>query len=422
MKRALWFAFAASGLGLLMASCGSGVDATVKVGAISTAATVRGLHSGRSVPTDAVQSSTEYAFAKVDGIKLQLNSLQTVNGTNNSNIVEWSPAKEVVIAPGSANTLDISESVSIPAGTYAGMKVRYKNSFQVKAFCRTANYFVYTTASGITRVAIGSTPGSMPTDYDYYAYPFAEITTVTSATAGTDEAQAETNSSYTITESSAPQISILFDPSYLVTCYDGNSTVGGSNAIPPFNWTNNNSIPATSFFPDASPNFGMGYVPIFIWVSTTAGEAAPTAETYASHQNQSTLTASTLDYKSVAITSFAFKSDGTLLDARTRTNSSGASGDLQQFSSDFSKSGATFSFKNGEWTCDADYTNCRPIQDRTVTGFARTSDFTSASSSTLGDGPDCGLTITDPNHPEWGNRARACLGTTPTLYWRQLVR
>lgn len=422
MIRALLKFIAAGCIALLTASCSSDVDATVKVGAISTAASARGLLSGRSAPEDAVQSTTQFAFAKVDGIKLNLNSLQTVNGTSNNDIVSWSPAKEVIIAPGSDNTLAISETASIAPGSYAGIKVRYKNSYSVKAYCRTATKFVYTSATGVKTADVATVTGTLPTDYDYYAYPFAEITTATSATAGTDEAQAETHSNFTVTEASSLSIAILFDPSYLVTCFDGSTAVSSGNGLSPFVWTNNNGLSTTDFFPDNTPNFGMGYVPIFIWVSTNPSETVPTAETYASSTTLSNINGSTLDYKALSITSFAFKSDGTLLDGRTRTNSSGSSSDLQQFYSDFGVSGSTFSFKNGEWTCNSDYSSCRPIQDRSITGFTRTSDFTSTSSSTIDNASDCGTTITFPEHPEWGNQARACLSSSAPLYWRQLVR
>lgn len=421
MLRALVRLIAASLTALTVVSCGSGVGVTLKVGSISTANGARSVQSGRSVPTDAVQSTTEYGFAKVDGIKLSLNKLQAITGSNESTIVEWSPAKEVTVAPGTNNTLAVTETASVTAGSYSGVKIRYANSYSVKAFCRTATKFVYTTATEVKTVALPVT--TMPTDYDYFAYPFSEITTATSLTSN-GETQSETHGNFTVTDVSSLSLAVLFDPSYLVTCYDGTTTVGGgnTNALSPFVWSNNNGLATTDFFPDNKANFGMGYLPVFIWVSTDPSEALPTAETYASSTTAGNVTGSTLDYRQLAITSFAFRADGSLLDARARISSGGSSGEVQQFFSDFSNTGTTYSFKNGEWTCNADYSSCRPIQDRAMTGFTRTTDFTTTSSSTFGDATDCGSTITYPSHPEWGNQARACLGTATTMTWRQLVR
>lgn len=401
---------------ILFAGCGGGQGVTLQVGSIPSAA------ASRSDVTDAAKSSTAFAYAKVDGVKLQLTRLQTKSGSNENDIISWSPSKEVIIAPGTDNTLSINEDATIDAGTYTGLKVRYSNSYSVKAFCRTSSYFVYTTAAGIVRLAVGGVT-SIPTDYDYYSYPFAEVTTAATATGTNPETMAETNDSLTISESGSLKLAVLFDPSYLVTCYDGTGTLSGnSNALAPFNWTNNNGVAQSSFFPDSSPNFGIGYIPIFIWSSSNSSEALPTAETYGASLTAGDLSGSTLNYANLAIVSFAFNADGSMFGARARIGSSGGSNPLYQMFSDYSLSSSTYSFKNGEWQCNSDYSDCGPIQDRSITGFTRTTDFSSTSSSTYTDGPDCGQTIYFPGHSEWGNQCRSCLGSSSTLTWRQLVR
>jgi hypothetical protein len=123
------------------------------------------------------------------------------------------------------------------------------------------------------------------------------------------------------------------------------------------------------------------------------------------------------------VTSFAFRADGSIMAARARISSGGSSGDIQQFFSGFETTARTsYSMKNGEWQCTgANYTSCGPIQDRAITGFSRTSDYTSTSSSVYADGPDCGKSCIDPNHTDWGNRCRAC-GATGNMHWRKIYR
>jgi len=401
---------------IFVTGCGGGQGVTLQVGSIPSAA------ASRSDDTDAAKSSTAFAYAKVDGVKLKLTRMQTKSGSNEKDFVSWSPYKEVTIAPGTDNTLEINEEATVDAGTYTGLKVRYSNSYSVKAFCRTSTYFVYTTAAGIVRTAVASVT-SIPTDYDYYSYPFAEVTTATTATGTNPETMAETNDSLTISESDSLKLAVLFDPSYLVTCYDGTGTLSGnSNALAPFNWSNNNGISQSSFFPDASANFGIGYIPIFIWSSSNSSEALPTAETYGSSLTAGDLAGSTLNYSNLAIVSFAFNADGSMFGARARIGSSGGSNPLYQMFSDYSLSSSSYSFKNGNWQCNSDYSDCGPIQDRSITGFTRTTNYTSTSSATYADGPDCGQTIYFPGHTDWGNQCRSCAGTSSTLTWRQLVR
>lgn len=423
MNKRYWVSLAVPAIAALpfVGGCGGGLTSTVKVGSLKSS-TRRSAPSFRAFPDDAPQSNTAYSFAKVDGVKLNLTRLQVVTGTSEQDIVTWSPSKEVVVAPGGSNTIDITETASITAGSYTGLKLRYENSYKVKAYCRTANSLVYTSATGIKTAALSTS--TIPADYDYYAYPFAAVTVATSATGGNPETMEETDSPFTIAEGSTPQLSVLIDPSYLVTCFDG-STTNASNpdALSPFMWGNNNGLTTADFFPDNVANFGIGYLPVFIWISTDSTEAPPTAEVYVS-STDNTKVADPIDFLNTNITSFAFKADGTMLDARTRIGAGGSSGTLYQMTSGFTFSDPNYTFYDGEWQCDAGYTNCGPIQDRQVVNFARTADMTSVVTATNQDGPDCGKTGTFPGHPEWGNRYRACLGTgvTENLYFRQVPR
>lgn len=111
-------------------NCGKSTSATVKVGSIPNVSSLKKMARHLMRPaSDAVQSTTEFAFAKVDGIKLNLTRLQVMNGNSEKDIISWSPSKEVVIAPGTDNTLQLTETASVPLGNYTGVKVRYDNAF-----------------------------------------------------------------------------------------------------------------------------------------------------------------------------------------------------------------------------------------------------------------------------------------------------
>lgn len=408
---------------LALGSCGkdAGIPVTVKVGSLPSMA-AREAFAVRAAPADAPVSSTEFGFAKVDGIRLNLTRLQAIDSSKEHDAITWSPAKQITIAPGTSNTLPITETAKIPVGSYRGVKIRYENAYSVKAYCVTKNGLVYTSTSGVK--VVNPTPGTMPGDYDFVSYPFAEVTTATSATGPNPETMAETSQAFTIAATSTPRIAALFDPSYLVSCYDGTlaSITGSNNALSPFIWTNNAGIAQTAFFPPAKPNFGMGYVPIFVWLSTDENEAPPSAETYASSLTQSDVNGASINFRTVDVTTMAFKADGSLLDARTRIGSSGSSTPLQQFFTGAVLASGKHSFYNGEWYCDAGYANCRVLKDRQVTDFARTTDLVSVATATYANGPDCGQTLLDPNHPEWGNRVRACLGASQSLFFRKVPR
>src|SRR5688572_13405014 len=172
MHRKLSFAFAFVLVVVAIVSTkgcgGSGGDTpiTLKVGSIATAV-VRG--EARAYPDDAVQSDNNFAFAKVDGIKLNLRRIQALKtGNNEMDMVDFGAGKEVTIAPGTDNTVPITEAASIDSGvTYNGVKVRYDNSYKVKAYCRTATKLVYTTATGIMTMPVGSAGAAPPAEYDY---------------------------------------------------------------------------------------------------------------------------------------------------------------------------------------------------------------------------------------------------------------
>ena len=106
MKRVLLYAsgiFIVVGALLQIQACGgsSGTAVSLKVGSIATAVSAR----RAAFPLDAEQSFTEFAFAKVDGIKLNLRSLQALkSGNNEQTIVTFSGGKEIIIAPGATNT------------------------------------------------------------------------------------------------------------------------------------------------------------------------------------------------------------------------------------------------------------------------------------------------------------------------------
>lgn len=396
----------------------NGVAVSLKVGQISSNSV-----SGSSVSSlafsasDVVPSNNSFSFAHVDGLKISLLEVNLKSGSNYTQAASWAKGtKTLEIGSGVTSAISLSEDISVPAGDYTGAVLRYDNSYSLKAYCRTSSKFLYTSASGVQ--VLSSTPSSLPSDYDYYSYSFAEVTTAASPTSTSDTAQADTDYPFTVT-SAGGQVAVLVDPSFLVTCSDG---ISSSGSLSPFSWSNNNGYQNSDFFAASAAHFGMSYIPMFVWISGSPTATPPKADTYFIGNASADVTASPIDFTKVSIATVAFNDDGSPFSMRGRILGN-SSVDLEQMFNGFTaEAGSTYSVYNGEWMCDDGYVNCRQVQDRKITGFSSTSDYTTVASGTLADGPDCGKTGYFPGHTEWGNRYRSCLGTTSTVYFKKVKK
>ncbi len=408
-------------------SNGQGVSVTLKVGQVSNSTTKLNLSNRPPISSlayssaDVIASNSPFNFAHVDGIKVNVLEVNLKQGSNYIQAASWAAGTKVLeIGAGVAGAISFSEDISIEPGDYTGADLRMDNSYSVKAYCQTSSKFVYTSATGVK--TLNSVPSSLPSDYDYYDYSFLEVTTAESPTSTTDLAMASTDFPFSVSDAGG-QVAVLVDPSFLVTCYDGTqSSFQVTGVMSPFTWGNNNGYQTTDFFSVSSPHFGMSYIPMFIWISGDASATPPVAETYFIGNASADVTASSIDFSKTGVATVVFNSDDSPYAMRGRLIS-GNSIDLNQMFNGFTKeTDNTYTIYNGEWICDAGYTNCRQIQDRKITGFNRTADYTSVLTTTLEDGPDCGKTGYFPGHEDWGNRYKACMNTPASLYFKKVQK
>jgi len=423
MRRFSRFFCGVSVVALSSACGGGGAETMIKVGQINTtSANATAVRYGlTSDPSSVAASGTDYAFAQVDGLKIQVLGVDLINGADISQAADWTDApKEMEIGAGVTAAIAIEETVSLTPGSYTGARVNFMNSYSLKAYCRTNDKFVYTTASGIQTLT--SVPTVMPSDYGYFDYGFASVSVAESAASTTDTTQAETIYEFDVLDTGGSQLAVLVDPSYLVTCFDGDGSVG-SGAMSPFSWGNNNGQSITSFFPNNTANFGLSYIPIFVWVSEDAEAELPTAETYFfGTSSSSDAQGTTPDFSTIGIASVGVESDGGIFTLRARILSGGSAGLYQMFDGITESATGVYNIGNGEWMCEEGYANCGVIQDRVIQGFKRTSSFATVEQGSLINGPDCGKTGTFPGHPEWGNRYRECQSSPADLFWRKVDR
>ncbi len=194
---------------------------------------------------------------------------------------------------------------------------------------------------------------------------------------------------------------------------------GPGQGLPPFSYHPHDASDASAFFPSGVPAFGIGYLPIFIWVSEDPTEALPVGETYASAPSPELLQASDIDLEQRLVTTFAFREDGSVLAARAR-NFDADGVELNQFFSGFSQDeGGRYRFHNGEFYWSDDEPG-RYVQDRVITGFERAGIGSPPAHSAIEDGPDCGQAMMT----EHGNASRACMGqgAAQPLWWTRVPR
>jgi hypothetical protein len=400
-------------------ACNKGVPARLEVGQLqgSGGAQVGALVArSAGARTAAAASTGAFSFAHVDGVRLRLLGVELQGGETNE-AADWSGAPRTLDIGASRSAVSITDTVSLVPGSYAGASIRYDNAYEVKAYCVTAGRFVYTTLAGPKALA-GGVPDPFPADYDYASYAFAEVSTAEGPASTTDTAMAATNATFSVPDSGG-QIAILIDPSFTVSCYDGtlpSLTDQGTGALSPFTWSNNHGHAIADFFAADAPAFGMGYLPMFVWVDGDTTRPLPTTETYLVGRAGADVTADTLDFGKLGVVTTVFLEDGTLYAMRARV---GGIGELYQYFSVAGHDGAAYTFYNGEFMCGGQE-GCRYLHDRQLVGFSPTSDLATVRAVTLQDGPDCGKTCIDGSHPEWGNRCRPCLGQPETLYWKKV--
>jgi hypothetical protein len=380
--------------------------------------TTSSFHTLGSVSSAAPRASGHYSYAVIDSLKL---TVKTVRLSKTSDEVEeiYTPDGGKVIEIGNGETISIEEDLVIPAGQYIGGSVIFKNGYSIKAYCVTNGYLVYSTATEAKRVAY--TAGmELPSDYASMTYNFGYISTATSLSDLSGVFHEGSRADITIPANEQIQVKILLDHTYFVGCYDGASASlsHSSDSFAPFTWTGISGLTTNDFFPMNKPNFGLSYVPLFVWAGPVSA-TEPTAKTYISSALLTSVNdTSNIGYGKVSgvvtqVHTALFNAAGDCLDMRTRNFDNSYLSQTYDF---WSTSGTTHNSTNGEQvSMSADI-----ISDRK---FA----FTDASigqvtSAQITNGPQCGINFTDPHRPEWGIRDRACLTSPIDLYWVRIER
>lgn len=126
------------------------------------------------------------------------------------------------------------------SGPYNAADFVFWNKWSIKAFCQTANAFLYTTAAGV--VSLPSAPTTLPSNYDAYTYDFMNgfpfVATTGSDTASNTAAQGHQSFINTVVDynvDASSSVNLYVDSSYVVACYDGTANSSSwRGLIPPF--------------------------------------------------------------------------------------------------------------------------------------------------------------------------------------------
>jgi hypothetical protein len=142
-------------------------------------------------------------------------------------------------------------------------------------------------------------------------------------------------------------------------------------------------------------------------------------ETYVASGTQAKVTGAALDFTSLLVTTAAFKESGEFLEMRSRNFDVAHGTELAQMYDGFETTApGVYRMWNGESHFDPETKQEKPLRDRRVVGFTRQAEYLAPFSTTIEDGPDCGLQL----QGEFGNPARPC-GPSPSLvHWSRVPR
>lgn len=408
-----------------LSSCGGGgIDGKLTFSALKTAGT-GGASLNNVSATETGTTTSHFTWAHVDGMKVKLLRVALDSDSNNEEEI-WSGSNTITLTPDGGN---VELSASIPEGTYVGAKIELDGSYELKAWACLGNginnYDIYYTTSSTIAKKANQSSCTAPTEssYGYYKYNFLYVSTAASPTDTSDTVQesgvAEFNS--TISSDNTPNIQIIMDIYRLVTFWDGTPT-SENDKVSPFNWTNNNGNTNSGFFPDNHYNFGVSYIPIFMSLDDTGNTLG---RIYVFSNDQSKVNNFDENNPDSTISYFvmATKSNGDYLGSRIVGFDDTV---FDQFNSEYNKSGDIASFYNGEHcpenhpsACDS--TN-RFLRNLRITGFDMSKTAGQTFNITVTDTEYCHDTITEPDHPDWGNRMHCLSGGSPQTFYVKRIK
>ena len=256
----------------------------------------------------------------------------------------WGASRQFVLRSG-VNTVPLTATVErAEPGSYFASDFVFWNRWEIQAFCRTSNAFLYTTATGV--VSLPSTPSVMPADYgslpvdNMPGVAFTEGTDFASSTAA-QQHMSFINSVYNYEVTPASTVNLMLDATNVITCYDGTLTAaqaaqqgqsaGTTGLLYPMGMNvtyGANGAGVTRIFDWSVPQFGLSSWTLPVFVEVTDGSSSPSVgETYAFALNASWLpvAGAPTDWSRVAIATVTWDSaapGATLLDMRVRGGSS----------------------------------------------------------------------------------------------------
>jgi|GEM_PF-2227990 len=413
---------------VFLASCGDderagGAGGSFQVGTLAGAATglmSTGLRPAAVTSADLVKSSTAYSYAHVDGIKLTVAQVRGADANSNNPLTTATIGEEITLTRDSSAAA-FSASVNWELGSYEGVDILANNSWKVKAYCKTAesggNYtLVYTTAAGVATASCTSDECTLPDAYDYYSYSWLDDYYTQ---AGQAEKWITTRFNFSVAAGDTPKVSMLFDPTNSVVCWDGTNRDTGKLGY----FQGPDSARSQTLWPDSTPAFAVisnANFPLLTYVTTSADEAAPVGRTFFTATSQATLEGSlAANLASTYTVSIVFKADGTPVVGATRPfPGTGTTIPLNGELEGFTANGSGWDFYDSSFRWDGTANAAAFVKNRKFVGWTLPTTRYAAFSSTVNDGPDCGQTLLDFQ----GNDAsRDCIsGGTQTYYWKEI--
>lgn len=378
----------------------------------------------RAVHRDAsadIKSSTAYSFATVDGIKVEITKLRGLDANSDNPLHEVTLSKEITLTGDPNQQVALNEDITWTPGSYRGIAVHFKNSWKVKAHCKTrrntgGGFLVYTKADGIGTVPCTGDCDTLPSDYDYKTYSFLSTSSVY---VESNDYNQDTHYAFTVAEGQTPIINALYDGSYNVACWDG-SAWSSTDAIGAFRSPSSDSE-RQQFWPDGSAAFASFYLPFFGYLTTDANEAVPTARTYIGSLTQSDVdtSLSTFDFRDVEVMTGVYKSDGTMFTGSARnTQGSGSSSPLELNFDGYSANGSGWDFFASGWYWAGGSSTPEFIHNHKIVAFTPPTTVGTTFSTAFEPASGCGQSKIDS---QGNNASRTCL-TAGTFYWREMVR
>jgi hypothetical protein len=128
---------------------------TLNMGQISASTSTLSKRAA-TAPSNLLGSTSAYNYAEVVGIRLNVVNI-ALTGSDQSLSAQTLTPDSGSLTFGSGETeVRVRQSVSIAPGIYNRLSVNLKNSYSLKAYCKTSSWLVYTTASGIQKVNVNT--------------------------------------------------------------------------------------------------------------------------------------------------------------------------------------------------------------------------------------------------------------------------